>query len=103
VPRGRASAAQHRHIDTETGQHQRNPEQCDQHECDAARPPARKLIAYRDGKEDDQQTGNNERRNLRPTVRPACQRARPGNLLAAHEFIVREFSLAVWGFVRVRA
>ena len=33
----------------------------------------------------DQQAGDNEGRNLRPTVRPACQRARPRDLLAAYE------------------
>jgi hypothetical protein len=44
------------------------------------------LLAHGQGEDHDKQAGDNERRNLRPTVRPACQRARPRNLLAADEF-----------------
>jgi hypothetical protein len=53
---------------------------------ETSRPPLRQLIAYRDGEDDDQQASDSEGRNLRPPVRPACQRAWPRNLRAADEF-----------------
>jgi len=51
VPGGRATAAQHRHIDPESGQDQRHPKQGEQHDRETARPPARQLIAYRDSED----------------------------------------------------
>ena len=86
VPGGGSSATQHRHINPKRGQDQRHPEQGEQHDRETTRPPARQLIAHRDGEDHNQQAGDNKGRNLRPTVRPARQRPRPRDLLAAHEF-----------------
>jgi hypothetical protein len=83
---GGIPTSQHRRIDPKPGQHQRHPQQDEQHDRETTRPPAGQLIAYPDGEDHDQQAGDNEGRNLRPTVRPACQRARPRNLLTADEF-----------------
>ena len=47
---------------------------------------AARLIAHRQGEGHDQQAGDHKGRDLRPTLRPARQRTRPRDLLAAHQF-----------------
>jgi hypothetical protein len=83
VPGGRSSATQHRHINPKPGQDQRDPQQGEQHDRETTCPPVRQLIAHAHRENHNQQASNNKCRNLCPTVRPACQRARPRNLLAA--------------------
>jgi hypothetical protein len=60
VPGVGATATQHRDINPKRGQDQRHPKQHQQHDRHATRPLLRQPIAYRDGQNHDQQTGNNK-------------------------------------------
>ena len=86
MPTHRIPATQHRRIDPKRGKYQPHPKQSQQHDRETTRPPLRQLIAYRNGEDDDQHASDNKGPNLRPPVRPACQRARPRNLGTADEF-----------------
>ena len=84
--RFRITAGQHRRIDPKRGQHQRHSKQCEQHHREPARPLTGPPIAHRNGEDHNQQARNKKCRNLRPTVRPACQRTWPRDLPPADEF-----------------
>ena len=68
VQGGRSSAAQHRPINPKPGQHQRHPEQGEQHDRETTCPPVRQLIADRDCEDHNQQAGDDESCDLRPPV-----------------------------------